>query len=395
MNITDVDLGTYICVSTSDTNVVDSSTQLMLMVPPSYLSIVGHTSNVFHTEEDSKVNLTCKVISGIPSEYLYWKSGNKTFVNGSGEIEYNFQVKRSDHLKVFECIAIHEALIEPLRKTLQLILSEKPRVRIAVYPGTEVQVGENVTLSCVMDNLFDLRSLTWLKDDTILPFRSTELCITDAQTRDAGIYKCSVVNQWGEGYSYVSFNVKEKTHPYDVNDVTYLTSQWTNTSERYDNGKRQQTPFLLIIASGTSFVIVSILLASSVVIYRRSHGAVHLESVNPNSENPPPNRSDNVEYETIDELQDGILPHQNVPSGIAASTMEIATVEIFTHSKSNSTSADDSSLRSLRSLSDYINPYCSLNADVIHKKNEYEFCLYKANYDTSGEKEVKKCSNTI
>lgn len=31
MNITDVDLGTYICVSTSDTNVVDSSTQLMLM----------------------------------------------------------------------------------------------------------------------------------------------------------------------------------------------------------------------------------------------------------------------------------------------------------------------------------------------------------------------------
>lgn len=25
----------------------------------------------------------------------------------------------------------------------------------------------------------------------------------------------------------------EKTHPYDVNDVTYLTSQWTNTSERY------------------------------------------------------------------------------------------------------------------------------------------------------------------
>lgn len=142
-------------------------------------------------------------------------------------------------------------------------------------------------------------------------------------------------------------------------------------------------------------MIVSFLLASSVVIYRRSHGAVHLESVNPNSENPPPNRSDNVEYETIDELQDGIIPHQNVPSGIAASTMEIATVEIFTHSKSNSTSADDSSSRSLRSLSDYINPYCSLNADVIHKKNEYEFCLYKANYDTSGENEVKKCSNTI
>lgn len=94
-------------------------------MPPSYLSIVGHTSNVFHTEANSKVNLTCKVIPGIPSEYLYWKSGNTTFVNGSGEIEYNFQVKRGDNLKVFECIAIHEALIEPLRKTLQLILSGK------------------------------------------------------------------------------------------------------------------------------------------------------------------------------------------------------------------------------------------------------------------------------
>lgn len=70
-----------------------------------------------------------------------------------------------------------------------------------------------------MDNLFDLRSLTWLKDDTILPFRSTELCITDAQTRDAGIYKCSVVNQWGEGYSYVSFNVKGKIEFEEQEDV--------------------------------------------------------------------------------------------------------------------------------------------------------------------------------
>ncbi|XP_052101463.1 hemicentin-1-like [Mytilus californianus] len=396
-NITDGDLGTYICVSTSDNKVVDSSMQLMLMVPPSYLSIVGHTSNILHTEEDREVNLTCQVVTGIPSEYLFWKSGNRTFVNGSGEIQFIFQAKRNDHLKVYECIAVHEALRKPLRKTLQLILAEKPRVKIAVYPGTEVEAGVNVTLSCIMGNLFDLRSLTWWKDDIILPFRSTELCITDARNRDAGIYKCSVVNKWGEGYSHVTLIVIENTSHSNGNGVTFtsFSLQWTNTSERYDNDDRQQIPFLQIIASGSSFVILCLLLASTVVIYRRCHGAAHLAPANPNSENRPPNRSYDAEYETIGELQDEIVPNQNVPRGMAVTTIEITTVETVTDNKSSSSSAGDSSSRSLRSLSDYLNPYCSINADLTDKKNEYEFCLYKASYDTSSKREVKKCSNTI
>lgn len=58
----------------------------------------------------------------------------------------------------------------------------------------------------------------------------------------------------------------------------------------------------------SSFVILCLLLAST-VLCRRCHRSAHLASVNPNSDNRPPNRWFDVEYDTIDESQDAIVPN--------------------------------------------------------------------------------------
>lgn len=109
-----------------------------------------------------------------------------------------------------------------------------------------------------------------------------------------------------------------------------------------------------IIASYSSFVILCLLLAS-IFIYRGCHGSANLASVNPNFDNRPPNRSSNVEYETIDEIPDAIVPNHNVPM----TTMKTTSVETSTDYKSSclSSSGDFSSL-SHRPLSNYLNPFC-------------------------------------
>lgn len=131
------------------------------------------------------------------------------------------------------------------------------------------------------------------------------------------------------------------------------------------------------------------MLASTVVIYRRCHRAVHRDTVNPNPNGQLLNRCSESEYEIIDET--GILPDQNVQMGVAldVTTIEATAAETTTDNKSSSSSTGDSSSRSLRPLSDYLNPYCALKVDLTDNKNDYEICLYKTTVDTSVQREGK------
>lgn len=93
-----------------------------ITVPPFNLTIVGNIGNELHSAEGKLVNLTCTVNSGIPKERLLWSTGNHTLVSGSEEIQYTFVSNARHHLKIYTCKVQHEALNEPSRKSVQLIL---------------------------------------------------------------------------------------------------------------------------------------------------------------------------------------------------------------------------------------------------------------------------------
>ncbi|CAC5383228.1 unnamed protein product [Mytilus coruscus] len=79
-------------------------------------------NNTLQVVEGNILQLVCSVQSGKPKEILQWITDTTVIKEGgqNGTITYRLNASSSDHMKIFICSAMNEALYHPITKQVRL-----------------------------------------------------------------------------------------------------------------------------------------------------------------------------------------------------------------------------------------------------------------------------------
>ncbi|CAC5383227.1 unnamed protein product [Mytilus coruscus] len=160
-------------------------------------------NNTLQVVEGNILQLVCSVQSGKPKEILQWITDTTVIKEGgqNGTITYRLNASSSDHMKIFICSAMNEALYHPITKQVRLDVLGKPKVTVSIIPdGRLLQEYQDAELCCKTEGNSAATHITWIKDTTnIKILNDTRHCIsfTPLLRQNTGKYTCTAMNSIG------------------------------------------------------------------------------------------------------------------------------------------------------------------------------------------------------
>ncbi|CAC5383226.1 unnamed protein product [Mytilus coruscus] len=198
------DEGKYKCQYVEN-NITNSRVyKVLLQRPPTNLTIANATQNdTLQVVDGNMLQLVCSVKSGKPNEILQWITDRKVVQERghNGTITYRLNASSSDHMKIFICSAMNEALDHPITKQVRLDVLGKPKVTVSIIPdGRFLQEYQDAELCCKTKGNPAATHITWIKDTTnIKRLNDTRHCIsfTPLRRKHNGNYTCTAINSIG------------------------------------------------------------------------------------------------------------------------------------------------------------------------------------------------------
>ncbi|XP_052103566.1 hemicentin-1-like [Mytilus californianus] len=265
------DAGTYRCFASNSAGTGQSANTASLSVTSNTVPIVTITQSSYSVNSGSSVTLACTVSSTTTVTSVTWQrtvnSAITTITSNTNTNKYSGSTSSNPSLTIFNadsndagtyrCFASNSAGTGQSANTASLSVTSNtvPTVTIT-QPSYSVNSGSSVTLACTVSSTTTVTSVTWQRTvnsaiTTITSNTNTNkysgstsstpsLTIFNADSNDAGTYRCFASNSAGTGQSAntASLSVTSNTVPtvtitqisYSVNSGSSVTLACTVSS---------------------------------------------------------------------------------------------------------------------------------------------------------------------
>ncbi|XP_042221326.1 nephrin-like [Homarus americanus] len=154
-----------------------ASVKISVLYPPGPPVITGYTKGESIRAGEERT-LTCRSRGGNPLGHVVWyrnnenKDGTDRPVGGESVNEYKFIVDSSDNGAVYTCEVRNKLTEKPLLASVKLDVQFLPD-KMEVTGVKESRVGDNVTLTCFVENSNPPAEVSWVVDGQPRPETST------------------------------------------------------------------------------------------------------------------------------------------------------------------------------------------------------------------------------
>ncbi|XP_042901755.1 cell adhesion molecule Dscam1 isoform X1 [Parasteatoda tepidariorum] len=239
------DRGAYTCIATNAATSTNITSQLVVNVPPTWLSEPMNTSAVL----GSSAWMNCSA-EGFPTPSVIWRKARESspgdfgYVTSSPRIrQYNngslvlWDVELSD--KGFYLCQANNGIGAALSKVIFLNIQVPPKFE-ETYQSRAIKEGDNTSLKCTAQGNTPI-VITWQKNKTPIPvtvksrysFReitddnrvTSELVIVSSSREESGMYACAAVNEFGYDESTFQLVVQSVPDPPTNLTVSNVTSR--------------------------------------------------------------------------------------------------------------------------------------------------------------------------
>ncbi|KAK3801367.1 hypothetical protein RRG08_059069 [Elysia crispata] len=208
--VTLADAGTYICVVTTPSGVIEESTIVRVYSAPT-LNIQGPPSG--EVSVGQTIDLRC-VASGYPTPQIVWDKVEGPLPAdhvARGSILRIFNVQPEDS-GTYRCTATNPAGRTVQRLEFNFIDRTTP-IRRDPPAVVNITVGERVELTCLIESYTGYQDVAvqWRRENGPMPdhvtFSKNYMFMNSPQVEDSGVYTCYAVNQAGTAVSSILLNV--------------------------------------------------------------------------------------------------------------------------------------------------------------------------------------------
>ncbi|PVD27478.1 hypothetical protein C0Q70_12639 [Pomacea canaliculata] len=196
--VQDQDAGQYGC------NVLDYgsvSAQLTVAVLPGLPSLtLSHLGDIFR--EGESISMTCQSVGGKPLPTITWMKNGVQLVMPSMDVTgnvsrstLNVTLSHSDHGANYTCF-VYNLLNEyqPLIVSRIFSVQYSPIISFDPFGPYTVRLGQPAQVTCLVDANPSVNTVTWQKDEHILPNVQPVLSFKAVSRQDSGNYTCYAAN---------------------------------------------------------------------------------------------------------------------------------------------------------------------------------------------------------
>ncbi|XP_037781127.1 LOW QUALITY PROTEIN: nephrin-like [Penaeus monodon] len=154
-----------------------ASVKISVLYPPGPPMVTGYTTGETIRAGEERT-LSCRSRGGNPLGRVVWYRNNEIIdttdrpIGAESVNEYKFIVDSADNGAIFTCEVRNKLTEKPLLASVQLDVQFPPD-KVVVSGPTQSRVGENVTLTCVVENSNPAAEVSWVVDGQPRPEATT------------------------------------------------------------------------------------------------------------------------------------------------------------------------------------------------------------------------------